>query len=58
MDTHDWMTAAERGDLALAWHLLDHQIPVPRAALDLARDRGDSQVVEVMLFAGADPDGP
>jgi hypothetical protein len=52
------MTAAERGDLALAWHLLELEIPVPRAALDLARTRGDSQVVEVMLFAGADPDGP
>lgn len=58
MDIHDWMTAAERGDLALAWHLLEHEIPVPRAALDLARVRDDSQVVEVMLFAGADPDDP
>lgn len=58
MDTHDWMTAAERGDLTLAWRLLEQEIPVPRAALDLARAREDSQVVEVMLFAGADPDGP
>lgn len=58
MDTHDWMTAAERGDLALAWHLLEQEIPVPRDALDLARAKGDSGLVEVMLFAGADPDGP
>jgi hypothetical protein len=54
--SNPYLAAVESGDIERVRQLREAKVPMDHRALWRAVDLGNSRMVEVLLFAGADPD--